>query len=166
MFAREPESLCGFEVCGDSDFRRRTREALALLQPLPEFELISVHLRGIRQGRRSGVEAWRERPVFTVGAATWNHSPLWYASVIAHDAYHAKLYGDAKRQDPEKEPGLTRWTGQAAETVCLDFQRRVLVALNAGKAIIDHVEKHAENPSYQGRSTGWGGWLDYRKRWW
>jgi hypothetical protein len=128
--------------------------------------VISAHLRSIRQGRRSGVKAWTETPVFTVGAATWNHSPLWYASAIAHDAYHAKLYRDAQSHDPEKEPGVDTWTGKAAERVCLDFQRRVLVALNADQTIVDHVEKHAQNPTYQGRSTGWGGWLDYRKRRW
>mgnify|MGYP003579104465 CR=1 FL=1 len=31
---------------------------------------------------------------------------------------------------------------------------------------VAYVEAHAQNPRYQGRSKGWGGWLDYRKRWW
>lgn len=151
---------------GDGEFRRRASEALVLLQPLAQFELIRAHLGVIRQGKRSGIEAWAKRPVFTVGAPTWNHSPLWLAGAIAHDAYHAKLYRDAKKHDSEREPGTEIWTGRAAERVCLAFQRQVLLALNADDAIIEYVEMHAQNPTYQGRSTGWRGWLDYRKRWW
>lgn len=154
------------EVHGDWEFRRRTGEALSLLQPLVEFDLIQSHLATIRQGRRSGITAWAARPVFTVGAPTWSHSPTWYAGAIAHDAFHAKLYRDAKQHDTGTEPDLDAWSGKAAERVCLAFQRQVLVTLQADKAVIDYVEKHAQNPTYQGRSKGRGGWLDYRKRWW
>ena len=154
------------KVMGDGVFRLRTSEALGLLQPLAEFELIRAHLGVLRQGKRSGIEAWAEPPVFTVGAATWNHSPLWFAGAIAHDAYHAKLYDDAKKHNPEIEPAAETWTGKAAERVCLAFQRQVLLSLGADPAIIDYIGNHAQNPAYQGRSTGWRGWLDYRKRWW
>jgi hypothetical protein len=163
---RETTTVCGMEVRGSRQFRRQTRDALSLLQPLPEFDLIQSHLAEIRQGNRSGVTAWAARPVFTVGAPTWTYSPLWYAGAIAHDAFHAKLYRDAKKHDASTEPDPAAWSGQAAESVCLTFQRRVLVTLKADKTVIDYVEKHAQNPTYQGRSKGLGGWLDYRKRWW
>jgi hypothetical protein len=86
----------GIEVRGSREFAMRTREALALLRTSSQYELIRSHIRIIRQARRSGMKAWIDQPTFQVGAATWQHSPLWYACAIAHDAYHAKLYRDAK----------------------------------------------------------------------
>lgn len=159
-------TLRGLDVYGDEEFRQQTEQALALLQTLPQFELIRAHLAVIRQGKRSGVTAWAEQPIFTVGTPTWTHSPLWYAGTIAHDAYHPKLYRDAKRSNFGKEPAADAWSGKAAERACLLFQRQVLVSLGADKSIIEYVEKHAENPTYQGRNWGWRGWLDYHKRWW
>ena len=154
------------KVHGDSEFRRRTGEALALLEPLAQFELIRAHLAAIRQGKRSGVTAWTERPIFTVGEPTWNHSPLWYAGAIAHDAYHAKLYRDAEKRNRGSKPPVDAWSGKAAERNCLSFQRDVLLSLEADKTLLEYLEKHLENPTYQGRNEGWDGWLDYRKRWW
>jgi len=48
----------------------------------------------------------------------------------------------------------------------LSFQCQVLLALKADRTIVDYIEKHLRNPTYQGRNKGNGGWLDYRKRWW
>ncbi|MGH7793740.1 MAG: hypothetical protein ACREQ2_02385 [Candidatus Binatia bacterium] len=163
---RKSQSVDGIEIRGGADFQRRTREAIALLRPLAAFELVRAHLAVIRQGQRSGVQAWARKPIFTVATATWNHSALWYAGAIAHDAFHAKLYRDAKQHDPARGPSADAWSGKAAERACLAFQSQVLLALNADKAIIAHIEKHAKNPTYQGRNQGWGSWLDYRKRWW
>lgn len=160
------ESVDGIEIRGCADFQRRTREAIVLLRPLAAFELIRAHLAVIRQGKRSGVQASARMPIFTVGRPTWNYSALWYAGAIAHDAFHVKLYRDAKLQDGAKEPSADAWSGKAAEKACLAFQSQVLLALKADKIIIAHIEKHAKNPTYQGRNRGWGNWLDYRKRWW
>ncbi|MGH7854461.1 MAG: hypothetical protein ACREP3_13535, partial [Candidatus Binatia bacterium] len=62
-FGRKSDIFYGLDVCGNGEFRRRTGAALALLQPLAEFDLIQSHLAAIRQGKRSGVTAWAERPV-------------------------------------------------------------------------------------------------------
>lgn len=163
---RKSHIVCGMEIRGNNKFQRRTGAALSLLNALPEFEIICTHLAVLRQGRRSGVKAWAERPIFTVGTPTWSHSSIWYAGTIAHDAFHAKLYRDAKKRNPETDPDADIWSGKAAERACLTFQRQVLLTLQADKTVIDHVDKHAQDPTYQGRSKGWGGWLDYRKRWW
>jgi len=42
----------------------------------------------------------------------------------------------------------------------------VLLELNADKKIIDYIDRGAQNPTYQGRATGWRSWLDYLGRWW
>ncbi len=154
------------EIRGNPEFRFCTQKAIDRLRSIPQFELILNHVAVIRQGRRSGMKAWAEKPTFTVGAATWRHSVIWYASAIAHDAYHAKLYFDAKGGSHAKEPDNDAWTGVEAEKSCLAFQRQVLLELNADEKIIAYIDRCAENPTYQGHTTGWRGWLAYLRRWW
>jgi hypothetical protein len=156
----------GIEIRGGPEFLLRTEEALALLHAAPQFAVIRGHLKIIRQGTRSGMKAWAKRPTFVVGKATWRHSPLWYASAIAHDAYHAKLYCDAKGDDDHTEPDADAWTGAEAEKKCLAFQQQVLLALNADETMMRYIENCAQNPMYQGHNQGWRSWLDYLRRWW
>jgi hypothetical protein len=163
---RQSEVIDGIEVCGRATFRVRTREALELLRLSPMFGAARDHIAVIRQGRRSGMKAWAVKPTFTVGKATWRHSALWYAGAIAHDAYHAKLYCDAKGGNRAKEPANDAWTGVQAEKNCLAFQRQVLLELNADERIIAYIDHCAQNPTYQGRTAGWRSWLDYLLRWW
>jgi len=160
------ETFEGIEIRGKPEFLFCTQESLGRLQSTSQFELIRNRVRVIRQGRRSGMKAWAVKPTFTVGKATWNHSVVWYAGAIAHDAYHAKLYCDAKGGNHGKEPDNDAWTGVEAEKSCLAFQRRVLVELNADEKIIAYIDRCAQNPTYQGHTTGWRSWLDYLLRWW
>ena len=167
LFARTgSETFRGIEMRGRAAFLKRTEEALALLKPSPQFTLIQSHLAVIRQGKRSGMKAWAKKPTFIVGRRTWQHSALWYAGAIAHDAFHAKLYLDAKCENPASEPDADAWTGAEAEKKCLAFQREVLIALDADQKTIAYIEECAKNPTYQGYNKGWRGWLDYLKRWW
>lgn len=154
------------EIRGGREFLLHTQDSLRRLKLTPQFELIQNHIAVIRQGRRSGMKAWAVKPTFTVGKATWRHSALWYAGAIAHDAYHAKLYCDAKGGKRRKEPDSEAWTGVEAEKLCLAFQRQVLLELNADEKIIAYIDRCAQNPTYQGRATGWRGWLAYLRRWW
>jgi hypothetical protein len=160
------EMIEGIEVRGAAGFRARTRESLARLRSISQFELIRGHIGVIRQGRRSGMKAWRKKPTFVVGKRTWQHSALWYAGAIAHDAYHAKLYLDAKNKCGRTKPVADSWTGAEMEKQCLRFQRQVLCALNAPAKTLAYIEACLDNPTYQGRHKGWKSWLDYLKRRW
>ena len=163
---RSAAIIDGITILGGAEFINRTKESLTLLHSLPAFEIVRAHLAVIRQAKRSGVKAWLAKPTFNVGKPTWSHSAVWYAGAIAHDAYHAKLYCDAKKNCRGIDPDPESWTGAAAEKKCLQFQRQVLSQLDAGDKIIAYVETCQENPTYQGRNQGWGSWLDYLKRWW
>src|SRR5918996_738439 len=66
---RRSDLIYGIEVGGNTEFLHRTREALTLLQPLAQFEVIQGHLEVIRQGTRSGMKAWADKPTFIVGRA-------------------------------------------------------------------------------------------------
>jgi len=163
---RQSDIVDGVELRGSAAFRARTREALELLRLSPMYGAERVHIAVIRQGRRSGMKAWLTKPTFMVGKMTWRHSVIWYAGAIAHDAFHAKLYCDAKGGNPGKEPDSDAWTGAGAEKQCLAFQRQVLVELNADEKIIAYIDRCAQNPTYQGPAAGWRGWLSYLLRWW
>ena len=112
------------------------------------------------------MKAWAEKPTFVVGNRTWQHSVLWYAGAIAHDAYHSKLYHETKNSLGGREPDANAWTGTEAEKKCLAFQRKVMVELNADPKTIAYLEDCAKDPAYQGRNQGWRSWLDYLKRRW
>src|SRR5262245_6855000 len=159
------QTVSAIEIRGTSEFITRTRESLALLRALPEFAIVQKNIAVIRQGSRSGMKAWKSKPTFIVGRPTWRHSALWYAGAIAHDAYHAKLYFDAKNDRHGAQPETDDWTGVEAEKKCLEFQRQVLLGLNADANMINYVERCALDPTYQGRHRGWKSWLDYLKRW-
>ena len=160
------EIIDGFEIRGTARFRSQTRESLASLSKTAEFELIRAHLGAICQGKRSGMKAWAAKPTFVVGNATWQHSALWYAGAIAHDAFHAKLYLDAKKSRAGKEPDADSWTGPASEKQCLAFQRRILGRLGADEKTLAYIDECTDNPTYQGHHKGWRSWLDYLKRRW
>ncbi len=167
MRRRDPyEIIDGIAVRGNDEFRARTRESISLLKQTKALAVIRSHLKIIRQGKRSGVRAWARRPAFVAGPATWQHSPLWYAGAIAHDAYHVKLYDAAKRATGGAEPAANTWTGVTAEKKCLRFQYQVLLALNGDDSILEYIARCGKNPDYQGRNGGLGSWLDYLNRWW
>ncbi len=160
------EAVDGIQIRGDDEFRLRTKDALHMLMSLPEFAVIHDNVTVVAQGKRSGMKAWAAKPTFVVGPATWRYSALWYAGAIAHDAYHAKLYRDAREGNRGEPPAANCWTGSEAEKKCLAFQKQVLAQLGADHKIIAHIERCAEQPTYQGRNTGWRSWLDYLQRWW
>jgi hypothetical protein len=160
------EIFDGIRIRGGFDFLRRTHEALALLRPTSRFGEIRNNIGLIRQGKRSGMKAWAKEPTFVVGKPTWKHSILWYAGAIAHDAYHSKLYVDAKQVNRGREPDADCWMGAEAERKCLGFQLQVLMELNADPETISYINGCRDNPTYQGHNHGWRSWLDYLKRWW
>lgn len=167
LFApKRSEVVDGIELRGGSEFLRQSKKSLALLKSTRQFEVIRANIAIIRQGHRSGMRARAETPTFVVGRPTWQHSALWYAGAIAHDAYHAKLYHEAKKANGGKEPNVDAWTGVAAERECLSFQRQVLIELNADEKIIAYIDECEKNPTYQGRNQGWLSWLDYLRRRW
>lgn len=156
----------GIEVTGQDRFRARTKAALELLKPRPCFAEVRESIAVIREGRRSAMWVRKAKPTFVVGAPTWRHSALWYAGAIAHDAYHAKLYRDAREKNNGNEPDAEEWTGSEAEKKCLAFQRDVLQQLGADPETLAYIERCARNPSYQGSNRGLRGWLDYLRRGW
>ena len=166
FFWRKSETVDGIEIKGKEDFILRTKEALDLLRSTPFFKEIQKYITVIQEGKRSGMKAYARKPTFLVGKPTWQHSALWYAGTIAHDAYHSKLYHEARAKNTGKKWDRDAWTGTEAEKKCLAFQRQVLYELKAGETIIAYLKELENNPTYQGHNKGWRAWWDYITRWW
>lgn len=164
-FFYRSQTIAGIEVRGRAPFIRATREALDLLQTHSCFPEVQRSISLIKQGRRSGMHAAAKRPTFVVGRPTWSHSALWYAGAIAHDAYHSKLYLDAKARTG-RTPPADCWTGKEAEQKCLGFQIEVVEALGADARTVAYLKELRKNPTYQGHNKGLRGWWSYLLRRW
>jgi hypothetical protein len=139
----------GLLIEGSESFRAATLAALAVLSHTSVYAVVVEHLRKIREAPASGMRAWGDDPAFEVGRSTWEHSPIWYASAIAHDARHAQLYNDAKAQSSGAEPELALWTGVQAERECLAAQLKVLEELSAPDEWVAYVNQLRVQPEYQ-----------------
>lgn len=158
----EKELFEGIEIRGDKEFIARTKEALSLLlERSKSFPTVKSYVGRIEQAQRSGIWANYEIPTADIADKTSEVSPVWYASVLAHESYHSLLYYKDKEKTG-KEPDAIAWTGVKAEKKCLEFQLQTLKELAAEDYIIKYVEDLMKNPQYQGS----GSRADYLKRNW
>jgi hypothetical protein len=85
-----------------------------------------------------------------IGERTWNSPTTWYASAIAHEGFHIKLYREARMRSGVEPPEINTWAGAEAEKKCLKFQLRVLQELKAEDAVLEYLRELMESPTYQG----------------
>ena len=159
----QAEMIEGIDVRGGNAFIERTSEALKLLRTAGQIDFLRRYVKVIISAERSGMRAYANPPTYEVGPTTWQASTLWYAGTIAHDAYHSKLYHEAKAKKGGGEPDQNAWTGASAERQCLDFQSKVLGDLGADSRTLDYVRGLTHNPTYQGDPKSRA---DYRRRSW
>jgi hypothetical protein len=141
-----PTTYEGIEIQGSPTFIHSTITVLGMLKKTQSFEVVQRYVSIIKEAEKSGMRAYDVKPTYEVGADTWQYSIVWYAGTIAHDAYHSRLYHEAKV-----------WTGTEAERQCLAFQLQALKELNANEYLINYVEGLIEDPDY---------WSDYDNRYW
>ncbi|MDO8609977.1 MAG: hypothetical protein Q7R95_05480, partial [bacterium] len=105
----------------------------------------------------SGMQAWNNPPRFQIGKLSMGN-PVWEAGAIVHDSFHSKLYHDYLDNNPDITTVPDEiWTGEVAETRCLDVQVQALQKLGAEQWLIDGAKKTLE--------TKW--WLTpHEKTWW
>jgi hypothetical protein len=149
------ETVEGLEVTGSPEFITKTKEALDPLKHTKCFKVVKQYVAIIKESETSGMEATLEKPTYGVGKRTWQAGAVWYASTIAHDAFHSKLYHDAKDKLKGKEPPDAVWTGKEAEKKCLRFQADALRQMHAEKRQIDYVVELRKNPTYQDGKRDW-----------
>ncbi len=142
-------SYHGIRIIGTPLFVEKTIAALDLLRSTRHFGLVAHHISTVRPWKCSGFDPWAiGGPTFIVGKKTWQSTPIWYAGAIAHDAYHGKLYLDAKRRNWLRIVWWSDWCGWKREKECCEFQLEVLKELKADNMMIDHLETVAKDPNW------------------
>jgi hypothetical protein len=134
---------------GSSDFKAETEKALALLKTTSDYSEVSDNIGKIQEFEHSGMDVYADVPTFQVGKDTWSGDTIWYASTIAHDSCHSRLYAEAKKANGGNEPNRDTWSGSKAETTCLKFQIKVLAEIGGDKGTINALQEEVENPHYQ-----------------
>ncbi|AOW12699.1 hypothetical protein LPB72_16915 [Hydrogenophaga crassostreae] len=127
-------------IVGDAQFQARVREALALLKTRDArtYVVVTGYVGKIEQAAHSGMDATAEIPTFNMSDATAMYSVTWAAASIAHDAYHSKLYHDHKGAHPNSRVPDNIWTGNIAESKCIQFQIASMRRFNAPQNEIDN----------------------------
>jgi len=113
-------SLLGIDIKGSAAFRARTIAALQVLQSKSpgDFDEVRAVITQVREDARSGTEVETGR-VTIAKPSSIDVSLAWYASVLAHEAHHARLY----RTEHKHREGDAVFT---AEVDCIKVQLDVL----------------------------------------
>ena len=90
--AADPETVSGIQVNGSPTFVAHSRESLSLLERSGHLALVQKYLKSIKEGEPSGTNVYTSSCKLSPQLAT--KSPVYLAGVIAHEAYHSKLYHD------------------------------------------------------------------------
>lgn len=146
-----PKELHTIIVKGDSDCKKKTEEALSLLEKKAFEDYTTVRkyigiIDCVEKG--SGMFAYETPPRYQVGKKTYYYSDaLWYAGTIVHDACHSKLYNDYRTQHPFTSVPPNVWMGKNAEEKCLDIQYEASKKIGADEETLSTI-KNAINTNY------------------
>lgn len=130
----------GILVKGDKTFVDHTLKSLKIMfdNSRENFEIVHKYVGKIEQGDKSGMAAYEEPPTFYVGNPTSNASTTWYASAIAHDSFHSKLYHDY--EDIHGTVPNEVWGGYEPEMRCLEYQIGVLERVGASQSEVEYAK--------------------------
>jgi hypothetical protein len=105
--------------------------------------------------------------MINVGEKTWTSPTVWYASGIAHEGFHIKLYREAKMRngahwsDVDTMGAVKKAVEE--EKKCLEFQLRILQELKAEDQFLKYLRKLLKSPNYLGDPFSF---KDYLRRDW
>lgn len=137
----DPTTHGRITIRGSSKFIEQTHSALALLEQNDSeaYTRIQTYIGIIEQGKHSGMWAWESPPRYEVGDATAFFSVTWYASTIAHDATHSKLYAQYQLAHPGEPVPDGAFGGVPVERFCNAYQLEVLQHIHAPQSEIDYM---------------------------
>jgi hypothetical protein len=145
----------GIAIRGDDAFVRATVGALELLKAkTPDvYALLQKHIADVVSAKRSGVltRALRYIPKTLVlfGPSYSGNSTVEYAGALAHEAYHCELYRRAQVDSPNLSVPASAYSGEYAETLCLNYQCDVLRRLGLDQARIEQYESTLKSKWWQ-----------------
>ena len=125
----------GVILLGSKSFLEATKSALRLLQhqDAEAYEFVTEHLDVIVAGPSSRVYPELPLAICTIGSRARQAGETWYASCLAHEAYHVYL-----RDHPSGR--LTPWRGEDAEERCVAYQRYVILRIGGSPALRQYLD--------------------------
>ena len=157
----------GVEIKGTKEFQEQVSNALALLRERasPAYEIVTNHVRIIKQSRRSGMRSELAKPTFELANPTAYYSLTWCASAIAHDSMHVMLSHNNQKSHSGAHP-THDWNSQVKEEKqCNAHQLQVLRAIRAPSHEIDHCAAQ-DGTHADVNKDGKYDWDDYEKGNW
>lgn len=131
------------QIKGDSQCIKDTNDALDNLRVAAPLEYANVkRYIGIIEcvASNSGIAVKENPPRFQVGLPTYegSYGSMWYASVLAHEACHSRLYREYLAAHPNQQVPREVYGGKPGETICLGVQAGVLKKLGASETVINN----------------------------
>lgn len=127
---------------GDKKFTTQTIKALGVLKrktPRVYNDFILKFVRKIKLYKTSGMNLFAKTPTFEVSSKTAFKSLKWYASVIAHEAYHSKLYFEYNKKNKKEVPREV-YASQKAEIKCIRYQIKIGRKIGLSSADIKYIK--------------------------
>ena len=129
-------------VWGDESCLLETVEALDLLrEKAPEHYAVVDQYVGVIHcsDEGDGMFVGDSPPRYRVGSATRETGTIWYASTIAHDAFHSKQFNDHRAAAPFSRVPDAVYLGRNAEAEAIAFQTETLVLMEAPERMLEWV---------------------------
>jgi hypothetical protein len=154
----------GIEIRGTKDFKDHVVNALSLLMTkAPDaYCTVTNYIGAIVQSAHTGMAAY-ERPAtsYLHDKVPWV-SPEAFASSIAHESFHSKLYLDkVKELGPSAPVPDEVWSGEGAEKLCCEYQAGVLQKIGGTQFEISY---YGWDPARDPTNRYWE--IPYEKREW
>jgi hypothetical protein len=154
----------GIEIRGTGHFKDHVVRALTSLKTkAPEaYATVTNNIGAIVQSAHTGMAAFENPPTSYLHDKLPWESVEAYASGIAHESLHSKLFHDRLRElSGSAEVPEEAWTGEAAEKLCCQYQARVLKAIGGSPSEIAY---YGWDPNRDPTNRYWE--IPYEKRDW
>lgn len=159
--AEQPASFqTPIQIKGDAVCKSSTLDALKLLnESAPTHYATAIKYIGIIEcaTQGSGMFAAENPPRQLAGDNERSAGAVWYASGIAHESCHSKLYHDYKDVHPGQIVPPDAWSGESAEKTCLDAQYDALTKIGGTQDQLNYVKNVINTKYYE---------VPYTQRWW
>lgn len=160
--AAPEETISGIVVSGNEKFREQIRKALALLAAKAYYDLEYVKscVKRIELNPKSGMVTSKAMPTIQMSEKTAFSSLPWCASVLVHEACHAKQAEAARAGSASGKAGL-----QQKELECNSRQADALKKVGGSEREIRSLQM-ADGKHYDLDGDGDYDRKDYKKRNW
>jgi hypothetical protein len=152
--------ISGIRVRGSEAFVERTTAAMELLRrnSRADFDEVCAVVSAIEQAERSGTDVQTGR-LSLAPASSLDCSLQWYASVLVHEAHHARLY----RTEGTERTGDGVFT---AEVECIGVQRTALRNVGGNAYELAWLKSQSDGRYPDVNHDGKYDWDDYNARHW